>query len=102
MLKEIFMGKKTNLVKFVWFVKYIFNVFTADLNLRKNVFQIDMPPSFLSWRIKVLALPLDLNHSNMLDCGNRVTQTFQPVLQNYILIPSYSYELMLPNTWRKF
>ena len=50
-LTKIFMGKKANLVKFIWFVKYLFNVFAADLNLRKNVFQIDMPPSFLLWRI---------------------------------------------------
>ena len=28
-----------------------FNVFVADVNLKKNVFQIDMPPSFLLWRI---------------------------------------------------
>ena len=50
-LTKIFMGKKANLVKFIWYVKYFFNVFAADLNLRKNVFQIDMPPSFLLWRI---------------------------------------------------
>ena len=48
---KIFMGKKANLIKFIWFVKYFLNVFAADLNLRKNVFQIDMPPSFLLWRI---------------------------------------------------
>ena len=53
-LTKIFMGKKANLVKFTWFVKYSFNVFAADLNLRKNVFQIDMPPSFLLWRINLL------------------------------------------------
>ena len=46
-LTKIFMGKKANLVKFIRFVKYFFNVFAADLNLRKNDFQIDMPPSFL-------------------------------------------------------
>ena len=46
-LTKIFMGKKANLVEFIWFVKYFFNVFVADLNLRKNVFQIDMPPFFL-------------------------------------------------------
>ena len=45
------MGKKANLVKFIWFVKYFFNVFVADVNLKNNVFQIDMPPSFLLWRI---------------------------------------------------
>ena len=28
------------------------NVFAPDSNLRKNVFQIDMPPYFLLWRIK--------------------------------------------------
>ena len=50
-LTKIFMGKKANFVNFIWFVKYFFNVFAADLNLRKNVFQIDMPPSFLLWRI---------------------------------------------------
>ena len=37
---KIFMGKKANLIKFIRFVKYFFNVFVADLNLRKNVFQI--------------------------------------------------------------
>ena len=52
LLTKIFMGKKVNLVKFKWFVKYFFNVFGADFDLRKNVFQIDMPPSFLLWRIK--------------------------------------------------
>ena len=50
-LTKIFMGKKANFVKFIWFVKYFFNVFAADLNLGKNVFQIDMPPSFLLWWI---------------------------------------------------
>ena len=50
-LRTIFMGKKANLVKFIWFVKYFFNVFAADLNLRKNVFHIHKPPSFLLWRI---------------------------------------------------
>ena len=48
---KIFMGKKANLVKFIWFVKYFFNVFAVDFNLRKNIFYIDMPPSFLLWRI---------------------------------------------------
>ena len=32
------MGNKANLVKFIWFVKYFFNVFAADLNLRKKCF----------------------------------------------------------------
>ena len=41
---KIFMGKKANLVKFIWLVKYFFNVFVADVNLKKSVFQIDMPP----------------------------------------------------------
>ena len=50
-LTKIFMGKKANLVKFIRFVKYFFNVFAADLNLRKNAFQINMLPSFLLWRI---------------------------------------------------
>ena len=36
--KLIFMGKKANLVKSMWFVKYFFDVFAADFNLRKNVF----------------------------------------------------------------
>ena len=31
-LTKIFMGKKANLVKFIWFVKHFCNVFTADLN----------------------------------------------------------------------
>ena len=48
---KIFMGKKANLVKFIWFVKYFFNVFAVDFNLTKNVLQINMPPSFLLWRI---------------------------------------------------
>ena len=30
LLTKIFMGKKANLVKFIWFVKYFFNVFAAD------------------------------------------------------------------------
>ena len=51
LLTKIFMRKKANLVKFIWFVKYFFNVFVANVNLKKNVFQIDMPPSFLLWRI---------------------------------------------------
>ena len=46
LLTKIFMGKKANLVKFIWFVKYFFNVFAANFNLRKNFFQTDMPPSF--------------------------------------------------------
>ena len=50
---KIFMGKKANLVKLTWLVKYLFNVFAVDFNLRKKVFQIDMPPSFLLWRIQV-------------------------------------------------
>ena len=40
-----------HLVKFIWFVKYWFDVFTVDLILRKIVFQIDMLPSFLVWWI---------------------------------------------------
>ena len=39
LLTKIFIGKKANLVKFIWFVKWVFfNVFAADFNLRKNVF----------------------------------------------------------------
>ena len=49
--RKIFVGKQANLVKFIWFVKYFFNVFVADVNLKNSVFQIDMPPSFLLWRI---------------------------------------------------
>ena len=30
LLTKIFMGKKANLVEFIWFVKYIFNVFAAN------------------------------------------------------------------------
>ena len=48
---EIFMGQKGNLFKFICFVKYFFNVFAAHLSLGKSVFKIDMPPSFLLWRI---------------------------------------------------
>ena len=55
---KIFMGKKANLVKFIWFVKYFFYVFVADVNLKKNVFQIDMPPSFLLWRIVHVSVAL--------------------------------------------
>ena len=55
-----FMGKKANLFKFTWFVKYCFDVFAADLNLTKNVFQIDMPPSFLLWRIVLLSARLSI------------------------------------------
>ena len=51
LLTKIFMGKKANLVKFIWFVKYFFNVFVVDVNLKKKVFQIDMLPSFLLWWI---------------------------------------------------
>ena len=29
LLTEIFMEKKANLVKFIWFVKYLLNVFAA-------------------------------------------------------------------------
>ena len=35
---KIFMGKKENLLKFILFVKYFFNVFVANLNLRKKCF----------------------------------------------------------------
>ena len=52
LLTKIFMGKKANLVKLIWFVKYFFNVFVANVNLRKNIFLIDMPLSFLLWRIE--------------------------------------------------
>ena len=58
-LTKIFNGKKANLVKFIWFVKYFFYAFAADLNLRKNVFQIDMPPFFLLWRIKLTTSPAE-------------------------------------------
>ena len=57
---KFFMGKKANLVKFVWFVKYFFNVFAADSNLRKNVFKVDMPPSFLIWRISAKSFTYNL------------------------------------------
>ena len=33
LLTKISMGKKANLVKFIWFAKYFFNVFAVDLNL---------------------------------------------------------------------
>ena len=38
LLIKIFMGKKANLAKFIWFVGYSFTVFAADLNLRKKMF----------------------------------------------------------------
>ena len=50
LLTKIFMGKKANLVKFISLNIFLM-FFAADLNLRKNVFKIDMPPSFLLWRI---------------------------------------------------
>ena len=34
-LTKVFMGKKANLIKFVWVAKYFFNVFATDLNLKK-------------------------------------------------------------------
>ena len=49
-----FMGKKANLVKFIWLVKYCFDVFCSRLKFEENVFQIDMPPSFFIWRIRTL------------------------------------------------
>ena len=36
---KIFMGKNANLVKFIWLVKYFFNVFVADVNLKKMFFR---------------------------------------------------------------
>ena len=39
LLTKIFMGKEANLVIFILFGKYFFNVFAADLNSRKNVFR---------------------------------------------------------------
>ena len=50
---KIFMGKKENLVKFILLVKYCFDDLAADLNLKKSVFQIDIPPSFLRIRESV-------------------------------------------------
>ena len=38
LLTKMFMRKKANLVKFIWFVEYFFNVFAADSNSRKYVF----------------------------------------------------------------
>ena len=35
LLTKIFTGKAANLVKFIWFAKYFFNVFAVDLNLKK-------------------------------------------------------------------
>ena len=35
LLTKIFMGKKANLIKFIWVAKYFFNVFATDLNLKK-------------------------------------------------------------------
>ena len=46
LLTKIFMGKKANLVNFIWFVKYFFNVFCSRFKFEKNVFKMDMPPSF--------------------------------------------------------
>ena len=44
--------------------KTFFNIFTADLGLRKNVFRIDMRPTFLSWRINVVVIALVVRHKN--------------------------------------
>ena len=68
------------MVKFIWFAKYFFNVFAADLNLRKNVFQIDMPPSFLLWRINVLAEALDRWHNVTKKWLNNVQSTCTKVI----------------------
>ena len=35
LLTKILMGMKANSVKFIWFAKYLFNVFATDLNLKK-------------------------------------------------------------------
>ena len=43
---KIFRGKNANLVKFIWFVKYFFYCFCSRCKFEKNVFQIDMLPSF--------------------------------------------------------
>ena len=51
LLTKIFLGKNANLVNFIWLVKYFLNAFALDFNLRKNVFQIDLLPSFLIWQI---------------------------------------------------
>ena len=37
LLTKVFMGKKANLIKFIWFVKYFFNVLAADFNLKKKL-----------------------------------------------------------------
>ena len=34
LLTQIFMGKKASLVKFIWFLKYFFNVLAADFNFQ--------------------------------------------------------------------
>ena len=35
LLTKIFMGKKANLIKFIWVTKCLVNVFATDLNLKK-------------------------------------------------------------------
>ena len=47
LLTKVFMGMKANLVKLMWFVKYLFYCFCSRFKFEKNVFKIDIPPSFL-------------------------------------------------------
>ena len=47
LLTKIFMGMKANLVQLMWFVKYLFYCFCSRFKFEKNVFKIDIPPSFL-------------------------------------------------------
>ena len=50
LLTKIFMGKKANLVKFIWFVRNFCQCFAADLNLRKIFFRSTCRHLFL-WRV---------------------------------------------------
>ena len=63
-LTKIIMGRRQILLSLYGSLNIFFNVFAADLNLRKNVFQIDMPPSFLLWRIGLLEIHVARSQTN--------------------------------------
>ena len=52
LLTDIFMGKKGNLVKFINFRQLNKKFERKCLNLRENVFKIDITPSFLLWIVR--------------------------------------------------
>ena len=73
------MGQKANFVKFICFVKYFCNVFAAHSNLRKSVFKIDMPPSFLLWRITI-------SSTDVFNLPNYCEQYLDSNFSEYIII----------------